>query len=211
MINQRLVDLQYQAQQRCLAMEADVEPYTKTRKRTEGAAEDRAKHGDGTSARVDDGSTSLTSFGMVAEPVWWLPQNAFGDALINKDAEAPKPNFRPVEVRMPSSTAGGFMPAGTASPTMRAIFPPPPLSWSLLIGENTKNRTGRTDVDQLAHTCWRKVLETKSRQTLVFDPGGCTDRLRACPFLGGRRALLRGRFVWDAAMVSEAEAFLLVG
>ena len=79
------------------------------------------------------------------------------------------------------------------------------------MGENTKNRTGRTDVNQLAHTRWRNVLETKSRQTLVFDPGGCTGRLRACPFLGGRHALLCGRFVWDAAMVSEAGAVLLDG
>ena len=33
----------------------------------------------------------------------------------------------------------------------------------------------------------------KVRQTLVFDSsGGCSNRLRGCPFLGGRRALLRG-------------------
>ena len=45
---------------------------------------------------------------------------------------------------------------------------------------------------------WKmKVLETKSRQTLMFDPGGSTDRQRACPFLGAWRALLCGEvFVW---------------
>ena len=42
-----------------------------------------------------------------------------------------------------------------------------------------------------------KVKETKSRQTLVFDPGGSTARLRACPFLGAWHALLCGEvFVW---------------
>ena len=42
----------------------------------------------------------------------------------------------------------------------------------------------------------------------MFDPGGSTGRPRTCPFLGGRRALLGGGFVWDVAMVSEAGAFL---
>ena len=44
---------------------------------------------------------------------------------------------------------------------------------------------------------------------MVFDPDGCTGRLRGCPFLGGWFSLLRGGFVWDAAMVSDAGAFLL--
>ena len=38
--NQRLAELQHQAQQPCLAAEADVETYMSTRKRTEGAAAD---------------------------------------------------------------------------------------------------------------------------------------------------------------------------
>ena len=43
----------------------------------------------------------------------------------------------------------------------------------------------------------------------MFDPSGCSCRLRGCPFLTGRCALLRGGFIWDATMVSEAGAFLL--
>ena len=48
---------------------------------------------------------------------------------------------------------------------------------------------------------WKlKVLETKSRKTLVFGPGRSTGRLRACPFLGTWRALLSGEvFVWVPA------------
>ena len=41
----------------------------------------------------------------------------------------------------------------------------------------------------------------------MFDAGGCSGRLRGCPFLGGRRALAAwGGFVWDAEMVFGARA-----
>ena len=49
-------------------------------------------------------------------------------------------------------------------------------------------------------------MQTKLRQKLVFDPGGCSGRLRGCPFLGGRLALLRGGFVWNAEIVFVARA-----
>ena len=45
----------------------------------------------------------------------------------------------------------------------------------------------------------------------MFVPGGCSGRQSGCPFLRGRRSLLRGGFLWYAAMVSEAGAFLLGG
>ena len=43
----------------------------------------------------------------------------------------------------------------------------------------------------------------------MFDPGRCSDRLHDRLFREGRRALVCGGFVWGAAMVSEAGAFLL--
>ena len=43
----------------------------------------------------------------------------------------------------------------------------------------------------------------------MCDPSGYSSRLRDGPFLGGRRALLRGGVRLDAAMVPEAGAFLL--
>ena len=43
---------------------------------------------------------------------------------------------------------------------------------------------------------------------MVFDPGGCLDRLRGCSFLEGWHALLSGWVRLDAAMVFEAGAFL---
>ena len=75
--NQRLANLQHRAQQPRLAMKADLKSDMKTRKRTEGAAAtDRAKHGECYSTRVDNGPTSLTSFGKIAEPPLWLLKNA---------------------------------------------------------------------------------------------------------------------------------------
>ena len=61
---QRLAGLEHEARQPRLAMEADVIPDTKTRKRTEDAAADQAKHGDkSSSAQVDHDSMCPTSFG----------------------------------------------------------------------------------------------------------------------------------------------------
>ena len=50
----------------------------------------------------------------------------------------------------------------------------------------------------------------KSRQTLMFDPGGCSGcLLRSCPFLEGQHALLSGWVCLNAAMASEAGALLV--
>ena len=123
--NQRLAGLEHEARRSRLATKADVEPDTKTRKCTEGAsAADRVKNGDSSYARVDDDPTSLTIFGMMAEPP--APEKSIGDALINNGAEVPKSHLLPIKVRMLSSAAGGLLPAGTASTAMRTIFSPPP-------------------------------------------------------------------------------------
>ena len=45
----------------------------------------------------------------------------------------------------------------------------------------------------------------------MFDPSGCLSRLRGCPCLEERRALLRRGFVCDSAIRSEAGAFLVDG
>ena len=145
-------------------MEVDVPNDKKTRKRTEDTAADQAKHGDICSAkRVDTDPTSSTSFGMTAEPSA-VPHR--DDILVDKSTAAPKPCLSPVEMRK-LTTAGGLLPAGTASTARRTIFP-----------RQTKKSNSRTNI-QLATPGW------KSMQTMVFDPGGSTDRLRACPFVGG--------------------------
>ena len=80
------------------------------------------KNEDISSARVDDGPTSLTSFSMIAEPS--APENSIGDGLVGKGAEAPKPCISSVEMRTPTA-AGGLLPASTASTAMKGIFPRP--------------------------------------------------------------------------------------
>ena len=49
--NQRLAGLEHEARQPRLSTEAGVTPHTKTRKRTEDAAEDRVMDGDSSFAR----------------------------------------------------------------------------------------------------------------------------------------------------------------
>ena len=70
-------------------MEADVEPDTKTGKRTEGAAADRVKHGDkSSSTRIEYDPMHLTSFGDDStEPR--SPRKSIGDAPTSEGAEAP--------------------------------------------------------------------------------------------------------------------------
>ena len=109
-------------------MEANKEIDTKTSKRTEGAAAEDEKNGGISCARVADGPTSLTSFG-IAEPLLMAPEKCIGEALVNEGAEGPKPHLPPVEVRMLPSAAGGLLPTDIATTAMRTIFPPLPL-WS---------------------------------------------------------------------------------
>ena len=88
---QRLAGVEHEARQPRLTTKEDAEPDTKTRKRTEGAAAaDRVMHNkDSSSAKgVDDGPTSLTSGGVMAESQA-LPCR--DDDLVDKDAERQKP------------------------------------------------------------------------------------------------------------------------
>ena len=181
----------HQAQQPRLAMEADVESDTKTLKHTEDAAADRAKHGD-SSSDVVGGPTSSTSFGKVAEPPA-LPICRDG-ALVDEGVIAPKSFLLPGKMRMLTS-AGDLLLVGTASTTLRTICPLPSLSSSICETKETGKYSSATDCqlnfNQLAPPPWKKVIHTKLGQGLVFDSGGCSGRLLGCPFLGGRRALLR--------------------
>ena len=190
---QRLAGLEQAAQQPRLTTEADVKTGTKIRKRMEDVAAERVISGDNSFAQVDADSTCLTSFGndSTVPPALPCPRD---DILVDNGAAVPKPCFLPTKMRTRTASSG-LLPTDTASTAMRTIFPRPFFSWSL--GE-TKKRTSRIN-NQLAPfwSFWWRVIETKSRQTLVFDPGGSTGRLSACPFLRAWRALLCGKgFVW---------------
>ena len=174
-------------------METDVTSDKKTREHTEGAAAVlQTKHRDSCSAkRLQVGPTS---FGMKYE-LHALPR--WDDVLVHKDAEASKPCLSHVETRT-LTAAGGLLPAGTASASMRTTFSrslP-----SLTLGEETIKISSRTNNNQLALPCRRKLVRTKSRQKLVFNPGGSTGHLRAFPFLRTWRELLCGEvLVWVPA------------
>ena len=120
--NQRLAGLQHEARQPRVATEADVKPDTKTRKRTENAAVDRVLNGDSSSARVDDGPTSLISFGMIGESLA-LPIFR-DDALVDKGAEAPKSYRSPVEMRTPTGwlTAHWYSPYSNENLLSPTVF-----------------------------------------------------------------------------------------
>ena len=193
---QRLAGLEQDTRQPHIATETDVPADTKTHKCEEDAATDHAKHGDSYSAkRVDAGPPMcLTSFGddSIGPPAF--PCCRY-DAMVEKSAAAPKPYLVPVEMRT-LTAAGGFLPSGTVSTTTRTIFHQSPL-WFCLT-EGVHSSTSIQYATTYYSSFWKiEVLETKSRKILVFDPGGSTDRLRTCPFLGRWRALLCGVvFIW---------------
>ena len=160
--NRPLAGLLHGDQQPRLAMEADVKSDTNTRKRAEDAAADQAKHGNRCFAkRVGAGPTSLASLGKIAKPPL-APKKCISDALVDKNATAPKPCLSPEEMRT-LTAAGGLHPTGIPSTAMTTIFPRPCFSWSL--GE-TKKHTSRTN-NQLAPFGWWRVIQTISRQTRV--------------------------------------------
>ena len=108
-------------------------------------------------------------------------------------------------MRKPTA-AGGLLPAGAAFTAIITIFSRPLPSWTL--GDKTEKRTSRANFSQLLPPSWRKVLETKSRQTRVFGHGGCICRLRACQFLGEWRAMHVSLAVITTAEVGYNLAYL---
>ena len=97
-----------------LATEENVPTGTKTRKRTEGAAADQAKHGDNCSTnRVDPDPMCMTSFGDDSTGPLSLPCTR-DDTLVDNGAVALKPCLTPVEM-CTRIAAGSLLPAGTAS------------------------------------------------------------------------------------------------
>ena len=211
-IKRRLAGFEQDARQLRLAMEADVPSDTKTRVRTESTATAvEAMHGENVSAnRVDPNPKRSTSFGNDSTGPTALPRLR-DDALVGNSAAAPKPCLSTLKMRT-TTAAGDVLPAGTTSRATRTTSDQP-LLWFC----PTKEKKLRTSI--LYASCysifgrinnqqapfWPRNIETKSGQNLVFDPGGSTGRLCACPFLGTWRALLSGEFY--VRELDEAVAF----
>ena len=102
---------------------------------------------------------SMISFGNIALPL--APEIGIGDVLVNEGTEAPKLHLSSVGVYMPTSAAGGLLLVGTASTTLRTIFPPPPLPWSFCGTIEERNFRTTTAIQQFAKysSFWhRKVI-----------------------------------------------------
>ena len=99
--------------------------------------------------------------------------------------------------------AGGLLPAGKTSTATTTIFQQLPLGFCLT--KEIKSRTSNQYPMDYSSFWKLKAIETKSRQTLVFHPGGSAGHLRACPLLGTWRALLCGKIFVRA--LDEAAAF----
>ena len=157
-------------------MVADGQADTKTRERTEGAAKAvQAKHGDScTAQRGQDGPKASTDFGVMAEP----PDLPCRDAvLVENGAAAPKSCLPFLEMRTTTTAAGGLLSIGETSTATKTTFNRPPLR--LYLTEETNLRTSIQPVSYdssfwnlpAAPSC-RRVIETKSGENRMFDPGG---------------------------------------
>ena len=161
-------------------------------------------HGDScTAQKVQDGPKTSISFGVKAEPPD-LPCR--DDVLVEDGAAAPKSCLLSLEIRSPTA-AGGLVPTGNASTATETNFNQPPLQFYST--EETDSKTNlRTSTLYVSYDnsvfqksnlpaapyC-RRVIETKSRQNMTFDPGGSQGHPRACPFLGSWRALVCGEVI----------------
>ena len=175
-------ELQHQAHQPRLAMKADVQEDKKTREITEDFAQD-GRLGDISSDRVHD-PMHLTSFGDkdYTEPPAFPCRD---DALVNQGHEVAKPCLSPVEMIRMSTSAGSLLDGGATSitKTQGTNFPPQLLPWSFRETSEEKNICTTRQTFTKYNRSWHlKVIETKSRQNMFFDPGGLSGCLCGCPF-----------------------------
>ena len=194
--NQRRSGLQHEAQQPRLTMKSDVLEYKKTRDSTEDFAQD-GRLGDISSDRVHD-PMRLTSFGDqdYTEPP---ARPCRDDALVNQGHEVAKPCLSPVEMRN-STSAGSLLHAGAASTmiTQGTNFPSQLLPWSFRETSEEKSICTRHTFAKYNRSWHPKVIETKSRQNMVFDPGGLSGCLCGCPFWEGDARCIVGGLIREA-------------
>ena len=190
--------LEQDVRQPRLAIESDVQTDTKTRERMEGAATAvQAMHGYSFSAnRVHPGSKiTSTSFVMKAEPPA-LPCK--DDVLVENGAAAPKSCLPPLEMRT-TTAAGGFLPTGKTTTAIWTTLDRPTLWFCLTEDESLRTSTSYALyynssfwLNQLPASSWRRLIQTKSRQNLMFDPGGSRSFPRLPVFGNVARVALWG-------------------
>ena len=205
-VMQQLASQEQDARQPRLAMEADGPANNKTRERTEGAATAvQAMRGDSctTAQKVHDGPKTSISFGVMAE----LPDlPCREDVLVEDGATSPEPCLSSLEMRSPTVVVD-LLPTGEAFTATRTTSNEPLLRFyateEMNPEEDSKKENLWTSTPYASYDSsvfqesnlsaapyCQRVVETKSRQSRTFDPGGSRGHLRACPFLGSWRALV---------------------
>ena len=188
-LDQLVASLEQDARQPRLDMKADGQADTKTWERTEGAAKAvQAKHGDScTAQKAQDGPKTSICFGANAEPPAFPYRD---DVVVENGVVVPKSCLSPLEMRT-TTAGGGLLLTGETSTATRTIFNST-VFWLCQTEETYSEITSipcawydsrfRRNKLLAAPSC-RKVVETKSGQNRMFDPGGSEGCLRACPFL----------------------------
>ena len=177
---QRSASLEQNAQQPRLAMEADVTKDTKTRKRTEGAAAaERVISRDNSSTEVDPDPICLTSFGDDSTGLPALP-------CLRDPGRQRRSGAKVVSLTRGDAQANSRR---WLTPRWHSLYSDEdhlsPTAFFLELCRRDQE-TYLQDINSIRLVLQQFLevegLEAKSRQTLAFDPGGCTGRLRACPF-----------------------------
>ena len=176
--NQRRAGLQHQDQQPRLAEKADVLEDKKTRENREDFTQD-GRLGDISSDRVH-APMRLSSFGYqysIEPPA--LPCR--DDALVNQGHEVAK-------VDLDGESDPDVTEIGHVLLAIRKTnFPLQLLPWSFReMSEDTNIGTTTRQTFAKYNRSWHpKAIKTKSRQNMVFDPGGLSGCLCGCPFWEG--------------------------
>ena len=121
------------------------------------------------------------------------------DALVNQGHKVVKPCLSPMEIRK-STSAGSLLDAGATSitKTQATNFPQQLFPWSFRETSEEKNICTRQTFAKYNRSWHPKVMETKSRQNMVFDPGGLSGCLCGCPFWEGGARCIVGGLIWEA-------------
>ena len=191
--DQRLASLEQDARQSRLAMKAEVQKDKETRERKEGAAKAVQEiHGHSCSAnRVDTDPMFSTSFGDDSTGPPALPCSR-DDGLVGNGVAAPQLCLSPLEALTNSRR---WL-------TPRSLYNDEDhiLSAASLVLLDRRDEFENFESIRLvlqqfylraAPSCWR-IIENKSRQNRMFDPGDSKVPHRAWPVLGTWRALLCG-------------------
>ena len=134
--------------------------------------------------------------------------------MVENGTAAPKSCISPLEMRT-TTAASGLLPTGKISTATRTTFDYSTL-WSCQTEEMYSEMTSTPSAwyyssfrrnKLLAAPSCRRVVETKSGQTRMFDPGGSEGHLRACPFLRTWRALLCGEIIRVRAAGGDLQCF----